>query len=195
MISRFADDVLSKLDDGIWRRRTWGDWLSPGHMVGPEGMAPIGTAMTVTMLRHAAAILKELGLESAASYEAAAVRVAHAYHTTWFDPGSGRYAVDGIGHRQVLDVLPLAFDIVPDEHVDSVRRGLIEDLEVRTHGHLDCGAVGVRHLLSVLSAAGRDDLAISVLTARTRPGWGAWFAAGESTLLESWDVDARSRNH
>ncbi|MEU4454746.1 family 78 glycoside hydrolase catalytic domain [Nocardioides sp. NPDC023903] len=196
MISRFADDVLSKLDqDDIWRRRTWGDWLSPGHLVGPEGMAPIGTAMTVTMFRHVAVILAELGHDSADTYERAADRVGHAYHATWFDPGTGRYAVDGVGHRQVLDILPLAFGIVPEQHVASVRRGLIEDLDSRTRGHLDCGAVGVRHLLPVLSAAGRDDLAISVLTARTRPGWGAWFTAGESTLLESWDVDARSRNH
>jgi alpha-L-rhamnosidase len=53
----------------------------------------------------------------------------------------------------------------------------------------------VRHLLGVLSDAGRDDLAITVLTRRTRPGWGAWSRDGETTLLESWDVDARSRNH
>jgi len=53
----------------------------------------------------------------------------------------------------------------------------------------------VRHLLPVLSDAGRDDLAVTVLTRRTRPSWGRWFDDGESTLLESWDVDARSRNH
>jgi alpha-L-rhamnosidase len=103
--------------------------------------------------------------------------------------------VPGVGYRQALNILPLAFDLVPAVDVASVRAGLTADLELRTDGHLDCGALGVRHLLPVLSDAGRDDLAITILTRRTRPGWGVWFENGESTLLESWDADARSRNH
>ena len=195
MIRRWADRILSQLDDGLWLRRTWGDWLAPGHGVGPEGMAPIGTIMTVTSLQHTAAVLRELGNPDAAHYADAASRTAEAYHAAYFQPEEGVYAVRGVGYRQVLNILPLAFGVVPQPHVASVRAGLISDLENRTDGHLDCGAVGVRHLLGVLSDAGRDDLAITVLTRRTRPGWGAWSRDGETTLLESWDVDARSRNH
>ena len=194
MVERFADHVVSRLDDGIWRGRTWGDWLSPGHHVGPEGMAPIGTIMTVTLLQHAARILHEIGRDGS-RFDAEAARVGSAYHERWFDPAVGGYRVAGAGYRQVLDILPLAFGAVPGEHVESVRASLIADLEGRADGHLDCGAVGVRHLLPVLSDAGRDDLALTVLTRRTRPGWGAWFEAGASTLFESWDVDARSKNH
>ena len=195
LVRRFADQVLGELDGGLWRGRTWGDWLAPGHMVGPEGMAPIGTIMSVTLLQHTAAILRELGEDDPERYEVEAARTGQLYHDTYFDTADGCYAVPGAGYRQVLNILPLAFGVVPAPHVDSVRASLASDLESRTDGHLDCGAVGVRHLLPVLSAAGRDDLAISVLTERTPPGWGAWFAAGESTLLESWDSDARSRNH
>lgn len=151
--------------------------------------------MTVTHLQHAAAILAELGDGQAVALANEAERVAHAYHREWFDDQRGIYAVPDVGYRQVLNILPLAFGVVPPEHVASVRAGLIADIEQRADGHLDCGAIGIRHLLPVLSAAGRDDLAITVLTARTRPGWGAWYEAGESTLLESWTVDARSRNH
>ncbi|NKY10420.1 family 78 glycoside hydrolase catalytic domain [Cellulomonas hominis] len=196
LVRRFADHLLGALDGGPWTRRTWGDWLSPGHMVGPEGMAPIGTVMAVTTLQHAAGVLRELGDDADADrYEAAAAHTGAVYHERWFDPASGTYAVPGVGYRQALNILPLAFGVVPEAHVGSVRAGLVADLEHRTAGHLDCGAVGVRHLLPVLSAAGRDDLAITVLTRRDLPGWGAWFTAGESTLLESWDPDARSRNH
>lgn len=198
MVRRFADHVLRGLDDdGLWRGRTWGDWLSPGHLVGPEGMAPIATVMTVTLLQHAALILETVGddADGILRLRQAAARVGRAYHDTWFDRGRGIYAVDGVDYRQALNILPLAFGVVPDEHVDAVRAALIADIETRTDGHIDCGAVGVRHLLPVLSAAGRDDLAITVLINRSRPGWGAWFEAGESTLLESWDEDSRSRNH
>lgn len=195
MVLGLADSIIDRLEDGLWTRRTWGDWLSPGHHVGPEGMRPIGTIMAAASLRQTATLLRELGDSREAEYAAAADQVARRYHQEYFDAGEGGYRVPGAGYRQVLDILPLAFGFVPLENVDSVRHGLIEDLELRTDGHLDCGAVGVRHLLPVLTAAGRDDLALTVLTQQTRPSWGAWYEAGESTLLESWDVDARSRNH
>lgn len=195
MIRRFADQILRELDGGLWLGRTWGDWLAPGHHVGPEGMAPIGTIMSVTLLQHAAAILRELDDDHAERYDVAAAKVSDTYHRAYFDTSAGVYAVRGVGYRQVLNILPLAFGVVPESLVASVRAGLVSDLEERTDGHLDCGAIGVRHLLPVLSAAGRDDLALTLLTRRTPPGWGAWYEAGETTLLESWDADARSRNH
>ncbi len=195
MMQRFADSIVDRLEDGLWTQRTWGDWLSPGHHVGPEGMKPIGSAMAAATLKQVAAALRELGDDRADDYAAHAAQVARAYHESYFDADAGVYAVPGVQYRQALNILPLAFDLLPAKDVESVRRGLIADLEHRTAGHLDCGAVGIRHLLPVLSAAGRDDLALTVLTQRTRPSWGAWYESGESTLLESWDIDARSRNH
>ncbi|WAP52133.1 family 78 glycoside hydrolase catalytic domain [Arthrobacter sp. ATA002] len=196
MIRRLADHIHGRLDgEGTWRHRTWGDWLAPGHAVGPEGMAPVGTIMSAMVLGQTAAVLGELGHPDAGTYREQAAAVGAAYHRAYFAPASGNYEVPGVPYRQVLNILPLAFGTVPADCIPSVRAGLIEDLEVRSAGHLDCGAVGVRHLLPVLSSAGRDDLALTVLTHRSRPGWGAWYEAGESTLLESWDVDARSRNH
>ncbi|MFD5002886.1 family 78 glycoside hydrolase catalytic domain [Streptomyces mutabilis] len=193
---RLADALLRQTSDGLWRGRTWGDWLPPGHMAAPEGMTPIGTVMLVSALRHTADIFGELGDEpGAAYYTEAAADTARAYHRAYFDSGAGHYGIEGLPYRQSLNVLPLAFGVVPDEAVGTVRSSLVADLETRTGGHLDCGALAVRHLLPVLSEAGRDDLALTVLLQRTRPGWGAWFEDGESTLLESWDPDARSRNH
>lgn len=196
MVRRFADHLLSRLEDGIWTDRTWGDWLAPGGFgVGPEGMAPIGTLTTVDALRHTALVLAALGHRDAATYDVAAARVGEAYHAVWFDHARGCYRVDGVSYRQSLNLLPLAFGVVPEPRVKAVQESLIADLEGRTGGHLDCGAVGMRHLLPVLSAAGRDDLALTVLDQRTRPGWGVWLEDGETTLLEAWDAEARSRNH
>lgn len=196
MIRRFADQIARSLDGGLWEERSWGDWLPPGYRLAPEGMAPLGTIMAVTIFQHTAAVLREFGDRDAAEhYEQVAQRTGASYHEAYFDADAGVYAVPGVDYRQVLNILPLAFGTVPEGHIASVRAGLIRDIEERTQGHHDCGAVGIRHLLPVLSDAGRDDLAITVLTRRSRPGWGAWFDAGESTLLESWDTDARSRNH
>lgn len=196
MIRRFADDIMGRLREGIWRERSWSDWLAPGYGIPPEGMAPVATAMAVSVFQHTSSVLRELGeFETAALYHTAAQRSAAAYHETYFDRAAGHYAVPDVGYRQSLNILPLAFNMVPDEHTQSVQKSLIQDIESRTLGHLDCGAIGVRHLLPVLSDAGRDDLALTVLTQRSRPGWGVWFDNGERTLLESWDTNARSRNH
>ena len=199
MIRRLADQIAGALDDGLWRPRTWGDWLAPGYALGPEGMAPIGTVMSAAVLKQTAAVLSELGDPDARRYLEQAESVGAAYHREFFDPDAGVYAVPGTGYRQALNVLPLAFGTVPAAAVESVRGGLIADLETRTDGHLDCGAVGVRHLLPVLTEAGRDDLALTVLTRRSRPGWGpgtrrasrpCW-SHGEPTLALgttiSWD--------
>ena len=192
---RYGDDLIARLTGGLWPERSWADWLPPGHMLAPEGMAPTGTLMTVQALQHVAAILDAVGHGDAEEYVSHALRVGEAYHRRYFDEAQGVHRVDGVGYRQSMSVLPLAFGIVPEAHVGTVQDALVRDIEGRTDGHVDCGAIAVRHLLPVLSAAGRDDLAVTVLTRRTPPGWGAWYAAGETTLLESWDADARSRNH
>lgn len=194
MARRYADDLLSHLRDDLWTGRTWGDWLAPGYMVPPEGMTPIGTLMTITALQHTAQILEELE-EDASSYRDAAARIGRRYHSQYFDPHSEHYAVEGVGYRQSLNILPLAFGAVPPEWIASVRKIVTDDIELRTAGHLVCGALGARHLVDVLTDAGRDDLALTILTNPTRPGWGQWFSDGERTLLETWDADARSRNH
>ncbi|GAA1944800.1 family 78 glycoside hydrolase catalytic domain [Microbacterium deminutum] len=195
MIRRYADHLIDRSGGGIWSHRTWSDWLAPQFTIPPEGMAPTGTAMAVTVLQHTAAVLDELGNQDAHEYRAAAETISAAYHDAYFDAHAGCYGVPGVGYRQTMNLLPLAFDMVPRAAVGTVQDSLIADIEGRSRGHLDCGAIGVRHLLPVLSSAGRDDLALTVLLQRTRPGWGAWFEASENTLLEAWDASARSRNH
>jgi alpha-L-rhamnosidase len=195
MIRRYADHLIDRSGAGLWSHRSWSDWLAPHFEIPPEGPAPTATAMMVTTLQHTAAVLDELGHQDAADYRAAAKTISVAYHDAYFDPDAGCYGTPGVGYRQVMNLLPLAFDMVPPSAAGAVQDSLIADIEGRSQGHLDCGAIGVRHLLPVLSSAGRDDLALTVLLQRTRPGWGAWFEAGENTLLEAWDATARSRNH
>lgn len=195
MVVGFADSLIDRLERGLWTRRTWGDWLAPGYHLGPEGMRPVGTIMAAAALQRTAAVLRELEDPRAQHYGDVADQVALRYDQEYFDPATESYRVPGVGYRQVLNILPVAFDLIPPHRRAPVQRSLIGDLEKRTFGHLDCGAIGVRHLLPVLSEAGRDDLALTVLTQRTRPSWGAWYEAGESTLMESWEADARSRNH
>ncbi|MBE4740842.1 MULTISPECIES: family 78 glycoside hydrolase catalytic domain [Streptomyces] len=194
----YADHALAIAEGAgwLWPLHSWTDWLAPGHAFAPEGAAPTGTMMVKHLADRMALISVELGEDTARStYETASRALARAYHAAYFDSGSGYYAVPGVGYRQTLNILPLAFGAVPAEHVTTVFRSLAEDLEQRTDGHLDCGAIGVKYLPQVLSAHGRDDLAVTVLTRPARPGWDVWRQADSDTLWEAWDLDARSRNH
>lgn len=196
MVERFADALLAIAGDGIWPIRSWSDWLAPGHDIPPEGMAPTATLMMVTVLQHAARIMAVVERPDAADrFTAAAARTARTYHDTYFDPTLGHYAVRGVTYRQTMNALPLVFGIIPEQDRSRVSRSLVGDIEDRTDGHLDAGAIGARYLPEALSIAGRDDLALRILTSTHGPGWGAWYAAGERTLKESWDADARSFNH
>ncbi len=196
MIERYADALIAIAGEGIWPIRSWGDWLSPGHQIPPEGTASTATLMMVCVLQHAAKIMALVDRADAAErFDHAAQRTADAFHSTYFDGRTGHYSAQGVGYRQTLNALPLVLGIVPDRHRLSVAASLADDVEHRTAGRLDAGAIGARYLPFALSAIGRDDLAVSVLTATSAPGWGAWYSAGELTMKESWDADARSRNH
>lgn len=197
LMTRYVDYALGRAEaEGwIWRAHGWGDWLAPGHQFPPEGAAPTSTMMLHRTAQRAADACDALGrADEAAAYREAASRLAAAYHREYFDDVSGSYRVAGVGYRQSLNILPLAFGAVPDEHRAAVFASLVGDLENRTGRHLDCGAASVKQLLPVLDAHGRADLALDVLLQTTRPGWHVW-RQDSDTLWESWDPDARSRNH
>jgi alpha-L-rhamnosidase len=195
-ILRYTDRLLEISGNGLWPLHSWGDWLAPGFELAPEGAVPTATMMLHHVASRTGLICRELGFNDLADhYTQAANNIADAYHREFFDHQSGHYGASGTSYRQTMNVLPLAFGAVPEQHVRSVANSLMIDIETRTAGHLDCGAIGVKYLLPVLTDHGRPDLAITVASQETRPGWGVWRKAGAQTLMESWDTTARSLNH
>lgn len=195
-IRRYTDRLLELADDGLWKMHSWGDWLSPGYSFAPETGIPAATMMLYQVTRITARICAVLDDAAAArAYSDRAAIIAKAYHRAYFDEGLHAYRVPGLGYRQAMNVLPLAFDVTPREERGRVAASLIQDIEHRTRGFHDTGALGLKHLLPVLSDFGRADLAISLATQPAGPSWGSWREAGHTTLLESWDEDVRSHNH
>lgn len=195
-IRAYTDRLLELAEGGLWRGDSWGDWLSPGHWHAPEGPEPTATMMLHRVTTRTAEICHALGLDGEAErYRDAARSIAAAYHAKFFDELSGTYCSPEAGFRQSMNVLPLAFGAVPGYVAGAVGAGLVDDIEERTHGHLDCGAVAAKHLLGVLADVGRADLAVTVATRPDRPGWGIWHRLGMETLMEAWDDTARSHNH
>ncbi|MEB3367181.1 family 78 glycoside hydrolase catalytic domain [Saccharopolyspora mangrovi] len=192
----YTDRLLELADGGLWRGDSWGDWLSPGHWHAPEGPEPTATMMLYRVTARTAEICQVLGMGGEAErYRDAGRTIAAAYHAKYFDERSATYRSPEAGYRQSMNVLPLAFGAVPTYVAGAVGAGLVDDVEERAKGHLDCGAVAAKHLLPVLADVGRADLAVTVATRPDRPGWGIWRRLGMETLMESWDDTARSHNH
>jgi alpha-L-rhamnosidase len=69
----------------------------------------------------------------------------------------------------------------------------VADVEAHTR-HIDCGILGTKYTLNVLTEYGRSDLAYAMATQTDFPSWGHWIAQGATTLWENWN-GASSHNH
>lgn len=74
--------------------------------------------------------------------------------------------------RQVASILPLAFGMVPANRMTAVSEGLVNRILGPDEGHLNTGIFGTRFLVDALDAAGRPDVALTMLDQATYPGFG-----------------------
>jgi alpha-L-rhamnosidase len=87
---------------------------------------------------------------------------------------------------------PLYLDVVPVEHTAGVVAALVAAIHNQTD-HINCGIIGSRFLLDVLTKHGHGDLALTLATTKTCPGWGYMVEQQEGdphdtpgTLWETW---------
>ena len=164
-----------------------------------NGVPQVDTRVTATAyvfreLDLMAKIARVLGRDAdARGYEERAAFVRERFNAAFFDAERAEYVADD-GYRQTDNALAVAFGIVPADRRQDVVDGIARDVEARGD-HLHTGILGTAVLLEVLSDGGYGDLAHAVANQRTFPGWGHMLDNGTDTLLESWQLDARSRNH
>jgi alpha-L-rhamnosidase len=196
-VRRYVEWLVGKLRDGVADDQ-FGDWYPPRPVSGPaapEGGALVGTAYVIASLRDAAAIAEVVGeSRQAQAWRARADELARRFTEVFLDPRAGAFhaGVDA-GYRQTSNAVPLAFGLVPDEHVDRVVANLATDVESKDR-HLDTGAVGTPALLYALTDHGRPDLAVAVLGQTTYPSYGHLRELGATTFWESWEDTSRWRN-
>ena len=144
-----------------------------------------------------AAIARALGHnDDAARFDSLAGTIANAFNTKFFDPAKGAYYDDpAAGYRQTSNLLPLSLGIVPEAARAGVVANLVGDIKGRGV-HLNTGALGTKLILPVLTDTGNSELAYSVATNPSYPGWGYWFQTlGATTMWEEWPATSRSRQH
>ncbi len=205
--ARYLEHELGRRDEDGLISGVLGDYLSPGS----PGPAPEDRRLTATLcvaqalraLAHAAELTaggadgQLAGVPAPQRLREQAELLEQSVNRVFLDAERGCYRDPGsrgaAGYRQTSNLLPLAFGIVPPARVGAVVGNLVADIVARGDHH-DCGHLGVRHLLPVLSAHGHGALAWRVLTAPGAPGWRDWLEAGNSTFMEMWE-SPRSCSH
>ena len=116
-------------------------------------------------------------------FESRAAQVKKAINDKLFNK-SGGYYTDGIGteHGSVhANMLPLAFNIVPDEYKKSVAE------YVKSRG-MGCSVYGAQFLMEGLYNAGEAQYALELMRATNDRSWYNMIKIGSTISLEAWDM-------
>ena len=206
--ARDGDGLAHTLTAGL------GDWVPP------EGVPTINritsTAYYAHMARIAADAARALGRPAdAARYDTLFSRVRRDFNAAFLGPdgayhegpvpGAPPQGGGGGPPRQqrpmrayvhTAQILPLAFDLVPDSARTRVATRLADDILSANGGNAYVGVIGARYVLPVLTAVGRHDAAFTVATQTDEPSWGYWTdSLGFTALGEHWYATTRSQNH
>jgi alpha-L-rhamnosidase len=175
--------------DGYWY--SLGEWCAPGQSDCPNH-AVVNTFYyyydVLLMSRIAAALGHP---DDARQYLSLSDTLGLEFNKRFFSAETMLYGTDST--YQTYQLLALVGNLAPAEHREGVVNTIVADLR-RRDNHLNTGIIGTKYLWPVLSAAGQHDLAYSVATQETYPGFGYWINHHATTLLESWEGE-NSHNH
>ncbi|KAF7946843.1 uncharacterized protein EAE97_004092 [Botrytis byssoidea] len=92
----------------------------------------------------------------------------------------------------VCQALALQFNMVPEAHISAVQASFLSDV---SDGKLRSGEIGLRHLFNTLGDLGRTDLVLQMARQEEHPSYMRFLRRGETTLLEFWQDECRSKCH
>jgi alpha-L-rhamnosidase len=205
-IERWLDLMCGYLEDGLMPRDIYGDWCVPpetAHLIHSE-RADRKTAATILASTYLA---KNLGLAAgfarllgrndlAEKWSARREEIAAALNARYFDPAAGSYD----NGSQTAALLPLAFELVPEENRRKVFDYLVSRINESGRPALGTGLIGGQWLMRTLTKYGRADIAAALVCREDYPSWGYMIRNGATTIWELWNGDTaephmNSRNH
>lgn len=194
-------------EDYIVTKDKYGDWCVPPesleliHSKDPNRQTDgqlIATAYYYKMLSLMTrfANLQEFK-EDATEFDALAAKVKAAFNKKFLTVKSGTSRVPGhllypdsiyYGNNTVTaNILPLAFEMVPQEYVEEVSKNVITTIITTNNGQISTGVIGVQWLMRELSKMGRADIAYLLASNKKYPSWGYMAEQGATTIWELWN--------
>ncbi len=193
---KWIDFMLSLSDpEGTISKDNYGDWCCPPerpeliHSQDPmrqTNRTLLSTAYMIYDLRVSAEFADYLGkTEDAKAFRDRAAEMQEVFNKTFFNSETATYD----NGSQTSSVLPLAFNLVPEEERERAFKALTDNIEHRTNGHIGVGLIGAQWLNRLLSDMGRIDISYRFATARDFPSWGYMVEQGATTIWELWNGD------
>jgi alpha-L-rhamnosidase len=205
-MKRWIEHMSQFLNDGIMPKDMYGDWCVPPEDVkqtnsnDPQRITRadyIGTAYFQYELKLMEKFARLLGKESdAASYSKTAEAMKVAFNTKFLDKNVVKYT----NNTCTANILALAFDLVPAEYQSKIVDNLLQKILSENRGHVGHGIIGGQWLMRALTNSGHADVAYTLASTKTYPGWGYMVEQGSTTIWELWngaygDPGMNSGNH
>jgi alpha-L-rhamnosidase len=187
--------ILAEHYDGMKRYLDFLAGIATGYIVSyglPDHASPIehtckadvtSTAYYFADAVIVAKIAEMLGRkDDAGKYNKLAETIKSAFIAYFYHPADGTIA----NGCQTAQACALYYGLVEKNERAKVFAVLLADIE-RKGWHLDCGILGVKYLMQVLTDEGRADVAYRIAAQTTFPSWGHWLNLGATTFFEHWD--------
>ncbi|MCD8288126.1 MAG: family 78 glycoside hydrolase catalytic domain, partial [Porphyromonadaceae bacterium] len=213
-MQKWVEHILEKYgdDSGIIQKDKYGDWCVPPesqemiHSQDPSRITDgklLSTAYFYKILKILSRFAQIQGLTADADgYDQRAERIKSAFNAKFLTVKRNTSLVPGhmlypdsvyYGNNTVTaNILPLAFDMIPDEYKDEVAKNVIASIIITHNAHVCCGVIGMQWLFRELCRIGRGDLAYLLATQESYPGYEYMVKHGATTIWELWNGDTAS---
>lgn len=182
-------------DNYIVTKDKYGDWCVPPesleliHAQDPRRKtdgALMSTAYYFKILQLMEKFAKIQNKTTDAShFNQLASKVKAAFNDRFFNTDSLFYG----NNSATSNLLPLAFDMIPEKYRKQVENQVINEILVNNKGHISTGVIGSQWILREFSKMGRPDIACLLASNNTYPSWGYMAEKGATTIWELWNGD------
>ena len=129
-------------------------------------------------------------------YASEAVNVKQAFNKKFYNGTTTQYGNNTV----TANLLPLAFDIVPNPDREKVFKNIADKITIEDEGHISTGVIGTQWLMRWLTKYNRADIAYKLASNDTYPSWGYMVKNGATTIWELWNgntanASMNSQNH
>ena len=179
--------------DYVVTRDRYGDWCVPPesleliHAKDPKRITDgklISTAYYYQMLKYLSKFATLMQLDNdVKEYGELAEKVKVGFDKAFWNEQNQCYSNNTV----TANLLPLAFDMVPQERIARVEKNIIEGMVSYSEVQVTSGVIGIQWLMRQLSKMGRSDVAYVLATHTKYPGWGYMAANGATTIWELWN--------
>ena len=185
--------LLEPWPDTDYRAWYLGDWAVPEgtDQTNKSSISLVNNCFVAVCYETMQKIAGVLGKESdVVKYGSQADNIRQLIQSQLYDPSRNLY---GSG-SQIDLTYPLLAKVVPDSLTSSIRKNLLNEIEVNHNGHMACGLVGIPVFTEWVVKNQEVNLMYSMLKKKDYPGYLYMLEKGATTTWEHWN-GARSRIH